>query len=316
MDHAALTLFDPRSGDLALRVTDLALDPGAGPAERSNYFTVLWVQSGHGAFWADGGCHPFAAPALLFFVPYQYTRFVPEQATRGVRIQFHANFLCVETYHDEIGCNGVLFNDVYGVPAVALDASHVREVSDLVGHMRRELTDCGLAHSEILLSYLKVLLIRATRLKLEQGGGSCAGRLPPVLQQLRELIEAHYRQLHSPADYARLLHTDPGTLGKTVKAHLHKTLTELIRERVLKHARWDLLHTLKPVKQIARELGYADELYFSRLFKLATGQAPLFFREYETAIRGGTNLSMPSPRPSIPSSAAEDQNTPSVACEP
>lgn len=78
-----------------------------------------------------------------------------------------------------------------------------------------------------------------------------------------------------------------------VKAHLHKTRTELIRERILKDAKWDLLHTRKPVKQIAHELGFADELYFSRLFKRATGHSPRFFREYETAVRGGRNQSIP-----------------------
>ncbi len=78
----------------------------------------------------------------------------------------------------------------------------------------------------------------------------------------------------------------------------------MIRERVLKQAKWDLLHTLKPVKQIAAELGFADELYFSRLFKRATGCAPTFFREYETAIRGGSNLSMTLRPPSIPAPPA------------
>ena len=66
----------------------------------------------------------------------------------------------------------------------------------------------------------------------------------------------------------------------------------LIRGRILTHAKWQLLHTLKPVKEVAREVGFGDELYFSRLFKKATGYSPSFFREFETAIRGGSNLSM------------------------
>ena len=75
--------------------------------------------------------------------------------------------------------------------------------------------------------------------------------------------------------------------------HLNKTLTELIRERILRQAKWELLHTRKPVKEIAAELGFEDIFYFSRLFKSATGCSPTFFREFETAIRGGRNLSMP-----------------------
>jgi AraC-like DNA-binding protein len=46
------------------------------------------------------------------------------------------------------------------------------------------------------------------------------------------------------------------------------------------------------VKEIAAEIGFADEFYFSRLFKQATGMAPTAFREFETRIRSGRNLSM------------------------
>ena len=49
------------------------------------------------------------------------------------------------------------------------------------------------------------------------------------------------------------------------------------------------------MKEVAREVGFSDELYFSRMFKKATGYSPTFFREFETEIRGGSNLSMLSP---------------------
>jgi AraC-like DNA-binding protein len=226
-------------------------------------------------------------------------------------VRFHANFLCVETYHHEVGCNGVLFNDPYGVPSVALDDAAQKDVGDLVARLRDELAGAGLAHGEMLLSYLKILLVRATRLKRaqqESAGGTAGGRLPPPLPELRELVEAHYRRLHAPADYAELLGTTPKALGRAVRAHLGKTLTELVRERVLNHAKWELLHTLKPVKEVAREVGYDDELYFSRFFKKATGMSPTEFRTFETTIRGGSNLSIPSARPSIPRDPEPGQN--------
>jgi AraC-like DNA-binding protein len=79
-----------------------------------------------------------------------------------------------------------------------------------------------------------------------------------------------------------------------VREHLGTTLSDLIRNRILIHAKWQLLHTLRPVKEISRELGFSDELYFSRLFKKATGYSPTFFRAFETEIRGGSNLSISS----------------------
>jgi AraC-like DNA-binding protein len=314
VDPTADTLYDPRNGDPALRVADLALPPGPAETGRTNCFTVAWVEAGGGTFWADDGRYPFVGPCLLFATPYQHTRLAPDRPARGAVVQFHANFLCVETVHHEVGCNGVLFNDPYGVPVVGLDAPAAAEVGELVGRVRRELADAGLAQAEVLVSYLKLLLVLATRLKLRGGTAAApAPRRPPLLDQLQKLVEAQYRTLHAPADYADRLGVSPKALGRLTREHLGRTPTDLIRDRVLKHARWELLHTLRPVKEIARELGYDDELYFSRLFKKATGLSPTAFREFETDIRGGSNLSIPSAPPSIPPPPPTGKNTASPA---
>jgi AraC-like DNA-binding protein len=308
----ANTLYDPRNGDQALTVTDLNPAPKRVVTVRTNCFAIDHIRSGSGTLRVDEAVHTFDAPCLLCFSPYQAIRLEAAQPVSGTSLQFHANFLCVETYHHEVGCNGVLFNDPYGVPTVALDERHDGEFADLIRHTRRELAEAALAQAEVLVAYLKILLVRATRLKRTHPDICCStvpGKRPPVLDELRALIEANYRILHAPAEYADRLHTTAKTLGRLVKDHLGKTLTDLIRDRVLKHARWELLHTLKSVKEIAREVGYDDELYFSRLFKKATGYSPTFFREFETAIRGGSNLSMASSPPSIPPEPKVGKNT-------
>lgn len=309
MDRPPHTFFDPRNGDPSLRVVDLAVAPGADESERTNCFSVTSVTEGGGTFWADDGSHTFTAPCLLFATPYQHTRLAVDRATHGTVVRFHANFLCLETYHHEVGCNGVLFNDPYGVPVVALDAATTSEVGDLIARVRRELASEGLAQAEVLVSYMKVLLVLATRLKLRDGaGGGSAVRRPSLLDAFRDLVEANYRSLHAPAEYADLLGVTAKALGRVVREHLGRTPTDLIRDRVLKHARREFLHTLRSVKEVARELGYDDELYFSRMFRKATGLSPSGFREFETAIRGGSNLSMPSGGPSIPPTPPDEKN--------
>jgi AraC family transcriptional regulator, transcriptional activator of pobA len=304
-------LYDPRKGGQAIRSQSLRLDSKPNDPARSNYFAIYFIETGSGTFWADASHFAFGPDSLLFFVPYQHIRFVPDRPIHGEVIQFHANFLCVETFHAEVGCSGILFNDPYGLPIVQLDERAVSEVTDLIDRIRKEQRESDLAFGEVMLAYLKVLLILAARLKSPRAGACGPGAIDlrhPILVKLRDLIEENYRTLHSPADYAKRLHMTPKTLGRMVRDHLGTTPTDLIRNRILIHAKWQLLHTLKPVKEISRELGFSDELYFSRLFKKATGYSPTFFRDFETEIRGGSNLSMFSTHAPILHSAAATDN--------
>jgi AraC family transcriptional activator of pobA len=300
------SLFDPRSGGEPIRTDGLNLSRKPFEPVRTNYFSVYLINSGSGTFWADAAKFSFAADALLFFVPYQHIRFIPESATRGQVLQFHANFLCVETFHAEVGCSGLLFNDPYGIPVVTLDEQAKLDVRQLIDRIQREHKQRELAYQEVMLAQLKVLLVLAARLKTSTAAACKSGAelRHPALVELRELIEQNFRTMHAPNEYAERMHMTPKTLGRIVREQLGTTLTDLIRNRILIHAKWQLLHTLRPVKEIAREVGFQDELYFSRLFKKATGYSPTFFREFETEIRGGSNLSMTSSHAPILHAAA------------
>ncbi len=304
-------MYDPRRGDEALLIRPFQIDGEARELKRTNRFAVYRIDGGSGSVAVDAARHEFAPGSMLFLSPYRRVRFGAEGPVVGEVVEFHANFLCVETFHAEVGCAGVLFNDPYGVPVMSPDESTSAEVRELCGRIRRETDERGLAHQEASLAYLKLLLIVATRCKSSDGaacGVGAAAHRHPVLARLGELIEANYRTSRSPSEYAEALHMTPKTLGRIVREGLGTTLTDLIRDRVLSHAKWQLLHTLRPVKAIAREVGFPDELYFSRVFRKAVGLAPTEFREFETAIRGGSNLSMTSGGPSIPDAIEAAEN--------
>ena len=100
-----------------------------------------------------------------------------------------------------------------------------------------------------------------------------------MLQKLKDAIELHYRKKHAPSEYAELLHITPKALAKITKQHFNKTLTDLITERIIIEAKRELYLTNKPIKEIASELGYEDEHYFSRFFKNNAEVSPQLYRE-------------------------------------
>lgn len=53
----------------------------------------------------------------------------------------------------------------------------------------------------------------------------------------------------------------------------------MINERIIIEAKRELYLTDKTVKEIAWELGYEDEYYFSRFFKINADVSPQLYRE-------------------------------------
>ncbi len=153
----------------------------------------------------------------------------------------------------------------------------------LLEQMKSEMKNTALAQYEILVSYLKILLITTSRLKSEQQPESLRLvsdiREPFILQSLKEAIEKDFRKKHSASEYAESLNISAKALAKITKSYFNKTLTELISERIIIEAKRELYLSNKTIKEIAYELGYEDEHYFSRFFKTNADVSPQLYRE-------------------------------------
>jgi AraC family transcriptional regulator, transcriptional activator of pobA len=149
--------------------------------------------------------------------------------------------------------------------------------------IKTEMQNPDLAQYELLVSYLKIFLITAARLKTQQQPEAATAikdnKEPFILQKLKDAIEENFKTKHSPADYAAMLYITPKALAKITKSHFNKTLSHLINERIIIEAKRELYLTSKTVKEIAYELGYEDEYYFSRFFKVNADVSPQLYRE-------------------------------------
>jgi AraC family transcriptional regulator, transcriptional activator of pobA len=104
-------------------------------------------------------------------------------------------------------------------------------------------------------------------------------REPFILQNLKEAIEKDFRTKHSASDYAEMLSISANALAKMTKTYFNKTLTDLISERIIVEAKRELFLTNKTIKEIAYDLGYNDEYYFSRFFKNNADVSPQMYRD-------------------------------------
>lgn len=275
-------LLNPLGGGFNLQLT--ALTEGSfNEMERSRHYSMIWVQQGRGKVHYKFNDYSFQASAMLFFVPHQPFIFRDCEEIEGVVINFSGDFYCIEKHREEISCSGLLFNNAYDSPLIQLDYDTTGRFERIIQSIRKEFKRSKKPDAELLLSYLKIFLIRATRLKKAQqvrtGTNNVTDTDNSRLIELQELIEENYRTIKSPSDYASKLFISTKALGRLVKKYFNKTLTELIQERIIIEAKRELVLTDKLVKEIADELGYDDQYYFSRLFKKVTGISPQGYRE-------------------------------------
>ena len=240
---------------------------------------MLLVLSGAGYAIRDGAEFEFNEPALLTFSLYQSLMISPESEFKGILIQFTPSFFCLFRHRQEVSCNGVLFNNLYDTPLVRLTPAEAAAQVTLANQMRDEIKEHSEPDQDALISFLKVFLINASRIKLDQQKEAAQSQAAaPLAIALREEIEVHFKKIHNASGYAGLLHSTIATLNRLSKLHFRKTLTNLIADRLIIEAKRELYLTAKPVKEIAFELGYDDEFYFSRFFRKQTGVSPQTFR--------------------------------------
>jgi len=280
--QSVYTLTNQQNGNLSFKVFEFDNNSYFDHIQRNNYFTLIIITSGEGVAKVDLSEYPFQENTMFAFYPYQPFMLQSKGTLRGISIQFHHDFFCIYRHHKEIASNGTLFNNVYQQPYIWLQESSKNTLLGFIQEITEELKTEGLRRDEVIVSYLKIFLVLATRIKVEQQtineSGAGGNKQMLIVQSLRNAIEENFRSKHSPIDYAEMLNLTTAALSRITKNHFNKTLSELITERIIIEAKRELYLTDKTVKEIAYELGYDDEFYFSRFFKSKTDISPQFYR--------------------------------------
>jgi AraC-like DNA-binding protein len=82
-----------------------------------------------------------------------------------------------------------------------------------------------------------------------------------------------------PKEYAEMLYITPNHLNALVNATIGKSAGTLIRDRILLEAKRMLVNSDQNVNEIAYQLQFEDNAYFSRFFKKYTDTSPEKFRQ-------------------------------------
>jgi AraC-like DNA-binding protein len=136
---------------------------------------------------------------------------------------------------------------------------------------------------------LKAALLELLAVVLEELG--CGGRreLPARPESVRLALEFMARQYRDPtimlADVADSAHLSPSHFSRVFSAQMGVPPMRYLRRVRIENARFLLERTSLRIGEVAREVGFSDSLYFSRVFREAEGVCPSGWRKARKGIR-------------------------------
>ncbi|MGW5861598.1 helix-turn-helix domain-containing protein [Streptomyces sp. NPDC055239] len=120
---------------------------------------------------------------------------------------------------------------------------------------------------------LPAILLSALIARLRPPHGD-AGAMNPTFRLFRSSVEAHFREQHGAAYYARALGYAPRTLSRAVQQVTGRTAKAYIVDRIILEAKRLLAHDRLTAASCAAALGFPDASNFSVFFQNAAGVRP------------------------------------------
>jgi AraC family transcriptional regulator, 4-hydroxyphenylacetate 3-monooxygenase operon regulatory protein len=222
----------------------------------------------------------------LFFLTNQHVKIIKAQE-KAKLLYYNRDFYCIQIHDKEVACDGLLFHNIFEIPFVELDNEENIIIQQLFQNIEHELESRDSSAEEMIRTYVKQIIIRATRKWKKQNLNNGSIKVPSnevdIFRDFSRLLEIHFREKHNVSEYAELLHIAPKTLTHKFKSLQLESPNQLIINRIILEAKRLLIYTDKTVKEIAYDLGYEDPAYFNRLFTNKTGNTPAHFKKSYTS---------------------------------
>ncbi len=217
--------------------------------------------------------------SILFLSPYQKLEWV-ESKGNIQQVEFHSDYYCIEYHKKEVACNGILFNNIYVTPYVTLNDRDFGEIEYIIAKMKTEMLSDNQFSESIIKTYLQLILAICSKEKIKLLDENLINKgLDKSILGFPNVIEKYFLENKNVEFYANYFNMSVSSFSKKIKQQFLKTPSQLIQEKIILESK-KLLHlTNKSIKEIAFELKFEDEFYFSRYFKKNVGVSPSFYRK-------------------------------------
>lgn len=274
-----LDVFNDQSGERTLYIRPLKEHlkkySFARLPHRHDFYLVLYVESGGGTHTIDFVTYQVKPNSFYMMTPGQVHSWKLDKGTTGYVLFFTPSFYQMGQTDMKL-LHFPFFHSLNHNPQIEMGKKRDPMISLLLKEMRNEYQKPHM-NRHLQRSYLNIILIKlATHYKQPSAGSTLATTFK--LRQLEELIDTHFKELKQPSAYADKMNLSSSYLNHLCKQSLHKTLTELISERVVLEAKRYFAYSDLTVNQVSDRLNFSNTSYFIRFFKKHTCLTPEQFK--------------------------------------
>ncbi|MGQ8868782.1 helix-turn-helix domain-containing protein [Myroides sp. TSA_177.3] len=249
------------------------------PMQKNDFFQIILITAGTGVQYIDLQAYEVKAGDIVFINTWQQYRWSFNASTQGYLLSFTPSFI-TQFVSDHLFVHDLPFFKRF-------TSHHLVELGDelkdiLLIAMERILKEYETEDGEyinLIRTYLlEVLLLCKKEIDQTSLTSLTSIKSNDLIKSFESLIDKHFYEYRFPKEYAKVLLVTPNYLNAMCQKVKQKSAGDMIRDRILIECKRLLLHTNLSASEIAYQLNFKDNSYFSRFFKKHIGIAPDEFR--------------------------------------
>ncbi len=246
---------------------------------RHDFFEMLYINKGSGIHVIDSSEYKVNPPCIFFMSPGQAHKLEFSSDIEGYIYIFTADYYLFDKNNQNRLLEFPFFFTIKqdNPPLQLLSQGDSCFIEQLFQVAIRAI-DKENYNLNLLRSVLDTLLNYASSLYKGKEPGVKVGKGHLLVKRFYQLVEDHYLENWSVHQYAKELAVTPNHLTQTLKQLTGRTSNEIVKSKQILEVKRLLVHTNLTITQIADELNFADQSYFTKFFKKATGTTPHEFR--------------------------------------
>lgn len=250
------------------------------PHRHDDFYEILFLTHGEGIHTIDFQHYTIQPNTIFFLSPGQIHELNLSQDVKGFILLFTSAFYHFnKTDPHKLFELPFFYNLSQETPPIYLESTaEILSITNLFQQAIAEHNQYLPDRDEAIRALLDLILIQCKRMYPLSAQDERTDKGKIMVKRFKQLIEEKCKENLSVKEYAHLLAVTPNHLSETVKNVTGRTSTDLINDRMIMEIKRLLKHTDLGISEIAYQLNFADQSYFSKYFKKLTHLSPLSYR--------------------------------------